>query len=46
MGVEMPITQALGDVLFNGKNVKEAVFELMNRPSKNESEDSFLGTGI
>ncbi len=41
-GIEMPITQALGQVLFNGKDPKEALFELMNRPSKNENEDSFL----
>lgn len=37
MGVEMPITQSLYDVLFNGKSAEQTVWELMNRPSKSEN---------
>ena len=32
LGVEMPITNQLNDVLFNGGDVKEALSALMNRP--------------
>ncbi len=32
MGVEMPITEQLNDVLFNGGDVREALNTLMNRP--------------
>ena len=38
----MPITEALADVLFNGKSAKEAVSKLMTRPSKSENESDFL----
>lgn len=36
--VEMPITRAVGDVLFAGKKPKEAVSELMGRGPKSEIE--------
>jgi glycerol-3-phosphate dehydrogenase (NAD(P)+) len=29
--ISMPITHAINDVLYNGKDVKQAVFELMTR---------------
>lgn len=38
MDVEMPITTALHEVLFNGKDVKEAVESLMGRVRKHEME--------
>ena len=34
--VEMPILNAVYNVLFNGKSAKEAVTELMTRDLKNE----------
>ena len=37
LGVEMPITQAVGDVVFSGRPPADAITELMNRPSKAES---------
>ncbi|UZJ80819.1 NAD(P)H-dependent glycerol-3-phosphate dehydrogenase [Fictibacillus sp. KU28468] len=37
--VEMPITNVLHDVLFDGKNAKEAVDELMRRSRTHEVED-------
>lgn len=37
--VEMPITNVLHDVLFNGKSAKEAVDELMRRSRTHEVED-------
>ena len=37
LGVEMPITQQLAEVLFEGKSVKQTIHNLMNRPSKYES---------
>lgn len=36
LGVEMPITDALYKVIFEGKNPKQAVYELMTRDRKNE----------
>ncbi|MCP1123164.1 NAD(P)H-dependent glycerol-3-phosphate dehydrogenase [Bacillus sp. 3103sda1] len=39
MNVEMPITAALYDVLFNEKNVKDAVGTLMGRVRKHEVEE-------
>ncbi|MBI5866606.1 MAG: NAD(P)-dependent glycerol-3-phosphate dehydrogenase [Planctomycetes bacterium] len=36
MGVEMPITRAVADVLFSGKPALTAITELMNRPLKAE----------
>lgn len=38
-GIEMPITNALYDVLFNGKNAKEVVEGLMARDKTHEMED-------
>ncbi|MCM8790358.1 MAG: NAD(P)-dependent glycerol-3-phosphate dehydrogenase [Candidatus Omnitrophica bacterium] len=37
-GVEMPITEEVYKVLYEGKNPKKAVHDLMTRPSKIESE--------
>lgn len=37
--VSMPITLAAYDVLFNGKNAKQAVYELMTREKKHEMKD-------
>ena len=37
--VNMPITMALYDVLFNGNNAKDAVDVLMARGKTNEMED-------
>lgn len=34
--VEMPITQALASILFDGQDVREAVADLMTRPTKPE----------
>lgn len=38
VGVSMPITEQLNEVLFNNGNVKEALGKLMSRPSKCETE--------
>lgn len=35
-GVSMPITEAINEVLFHGKNVEDAVLELMTRDGKAE----------
>ena len=43
MGVEMPITEQLYKVLFEGANAINAIAALMDRPSKNETESDFLG---
>ena len=37
--VEMPITQEVYSVLFEGKKAKDAVFDLMTRDQKNEIDD-------
>jgi len=36
LDVEMPITQAIYDVLFNGVDVRDAMKALMTRPLKSE----------
>ena len=36
LGIEMPITDALYQVLFNGKNAKEMVNKLLQRDKKSE----------
>lgn len=36
--IEMPITEALYTVLYEGANVKEAVYRLLDRPKKREYE--------
>lgn len=37
-GVEMPITQAVYDIMKNGKSPRDAMYELMTRDLKNEIE--------
>lgn len=41
--VSMPITEELYRILFCGGDVKESLGNLMNRPSRNESEQTVLG---
>ena len=41
-GVEMPITTAAYQVLYEGKDPKSVVTELMTRDKKNESEESWV----
>lgn len=41
VGIEMPITNAMYELLYHGIDVKEGVHKLMNRPKKNELENSF-----
>ncbi len=41
-GVDMPITEQCYKVLYKGVAVKDAISELMARPSKHERADSFL----
>lgn len=43
LGVEMPITEQLAKVLFEGKKAISTISALMDRPSKNETEKEFLG---
>ncbi|MBO5744214.1 MAG: glycerol-3-phosphate dehydrogenase, partial [Clostridia bacterium] len=38
-GVEMPITETAYEVVFNGKNPKDAVLSLMTRDKKAEAEN-------
>ena len=38
MNVEMPITEQLNGILFNGEDVKLALDKLMARPQKYEEE--------
>lgn len=40
LNIEMPITNALYEVLFNNRDPKEAVDSLMNRDRKNELEET------
>ena len=42
MGIEMPITEELARILFDGAPVKDALRNLMGRPPKNETEHEFL----
>ena len=42
LGVEMPITQAACQVLYEGKTPQEAMVALMTRDKKNESEESWV----
>lgn len=44
--VEMPITEQMYQVLFEGKSPREAVYTLMGRGKKDEMEDIGLGLGI
>ncbi len=41
-GVEMPITREIYQVLYENKNVKDAVRDLMGRPGRHESETIWL----
>lgn len=41
-GVEMPITQAAYEVLYEGRDPREAIAELMTRAKKHEIEESWL----
>ena len=43
LGVEMPITEQLYAVLFEGLDPKMTIAALMQRPKKNETEKDFLG---
>lgn len=40
LNIDMPITEAIYSVLYEGANPKEAVLELMTRNKKHEMEDS------
>ncbi len=42
MGVDMPITQAAYQVLYQGKDVRSVVGELMTRAKKHEIEESWV----
>jgi glycerol-3-phosphate dehydrogenase (NAD(P)+) len=42
VNIEMPITEQLYNVLFNEKDLKETISELMGRPRRHESEDKWL----
>lgn len=42
MGIEMPITEQLANVLFCGEPAAAAIKNLMCRPSRNETESNFL----
>ncbi len=41
-GVEMPITEAAYEVLYQGKSPREALSALMNRDKKGETEDAWV----
>jgi glycerol-3-phosphate dehydrogenase (NAD(P)+) len=41
-GVEMPITEAAYQVMYEGKDIKEAFQMLMTRSKKDEIEDTWL----
>ena len=41
-GVEMPISEAAYQVLYNGKDPRVAIVELMTRAKKHELEDSWV----
>ena len=41
--IEMPITEQLNGILFGGIAPKDSIYTLMSRPTKNETEDGFLG---
>ncbi len=42
VGVDMPIVQQLHEVFTNGKDVKQALRDLMDRPKRHESEKDWL----
>ncbi|MGN0632344.1 MAG: NAD(P)H-dependent glycerol-3-phosphate dehydrogenase [Oscillospiraceae bacterium] len=43
LGVEMPITEQLYAILFEGLEPKKSIAALMDRPKRNETEGDFLG---
>jgi len=43
-GVEMPITREIYKVMYQNKNVKDAVRDLMGRPGRHESETIWLNS--
>jgi glycerol-3-phosphate dehydrogenase (NAD(P)+) len=43
LGIEMPITEQLAKVLFEGEPVSNTIKNLMGRPCKNETESDFFG---
>ena len=42
LGVDMPITKAAWDVLYDDRNPREVISSLMTRDKKRESEDSWI----
>jgi len=42
LGIEMPITEQLAKVLFEGEPAANTIRNLMGRPAKNETENDFL----
>lgn len=42
LGIEMPITEKLYDVLYRSADPRQAVLDLMQRPNKHENEKIFL----
>ncbi|MBR6044645.1 MAG: NAD(P)-dependent glycerol-3-phosphate dehydrogenase [Ruminococcus sp.] len=42
LGIELPITEQLYKILFNGCKPEDALKNLMGRPTKNETESEFL----
>lgn len=42
LGIEMPITKKLYDVLYRSADPRQAVLDLMQRPNKHENEKIFL----
>lgn len=45
-GIDMPITEEIYNVLYNGSDVKDAVVNLMMRNKKHEIEDALQGVEI
>lgn len=43
LGVEMPITEQLYSILFKNQNPEDSIGALMDRPTKQETENDFLG---
>ena len=42
MGVEMPITNEVYKVLYEDKDIRQAIADLMGRPRRHESEYAWL----
>ncbi|MBQ8732711.1 MAG: NAD(P)-dependent glycerol-3-phosphate dehydrogenase [Oscillospiraceae bacterium] len=43
VGIEMPITDEIYKVLYQGKNPEQTLYDLMTRPSRHETEDIWMG---